>query len=435
MQRAHGQFHVLLVDQHRDLDFRGGDHLDVDALFRQRAEHLAGDADVRAHAHAHHRHLRHLGVARHAAGADVRLHAIVQDGQRALVLAARHGEGEVGLAVDGLVLDDHVDVDIGVGDRAQDLVGDAGLVGHAQDGDLGFVAGKGDAGDDSGFHGGVFFLKSDQRARVHFLLERHKRVGQRRQHAGLDAVLAGELHRADLQHLGAEAGHFQHFLEGDLVQAAGVLDHARVGGVDAVDVGVDQALVGLDRGGNGHGRGVRAAAAQRGDVAVVVDALEAGDHHHAAGIEVGQDALVVDRFDAGLGVGRIGLHRNLPAGVADGVDVLAVQGDRQQRHAGLFAGGGEHVQFTRIGLGRNFLGESQQAIGLARHGRRHHDYAVTGAVPLGHALGDILDAFRGTHRSAAVFVNDESHLLVDASDCAKPLKIHEAARSGKAHGD
>jgi hypothetical protein len=52
---------------------------------------------------------------------------------------------------------------------------------------------------------------------------------------------------------------------------------------------------------------------------------------------------------------------------------------------------------------------------------------VAGAMPFGNALGDILDAFRRTHRSAAVFVNDESHLFVDASDCAKPLKIHEEA--------
>ena len=43
---------------------------------------------------------------------------------------------------------------------------------------------------------------------------------------------------------------------------------ARVGGVDAVDVGVDQALVGLQRRGERDRRRVRAAAAERGDVAV-----------------------------------------------------------------------------------------------------------------------------------------------------------------------
>jgi hypothetical protein len=35
VQRAHGEFHVLLVDHYRCLDFRRRDHLDVDALFAQ----------------------------------------------------------------------------------------------------------------------------------------------------------------------------------------------------------------------------------------------------------------------------------------------------------------------------------------------------------------------------------------------------------------
>ena len=39
----------------------------------------------------------------------------------------------------------HVHVDVGVADRAQNLVGDAGTVGHAEDGDLGFVAVESDA--------------------------------------------------------------------------------------------------------------------------------------------------------------------------------------------------------------------------------------------------------------------------------------------------
>ena len=62
-------------------------------------------------------------------------------------------------------------------------------------------------------------------------------------------------------------------------------DHARIGGVDAVDVGEDLALVGLERNRQRHGAGVRAAAADGGDVAVVIDALETGDDRHIAGVE------------------------------------------------------------------------------------------------------------------------------------------------------
>ena len=51
----------------------------------------------------------------------------------------------------------------------------------------------------------------------------------------------------------------------------------RVGGEDAVDVGVDLADLGPERGGQRHRGGVGAAAAERGDVlGVLADALEAG---------------------------------------------------------------------------------------------------------------------------------------------------------------
>jgi hypothetical protein len=87
----------------------------------------------------------------------------------------------------------------------------------------------------------------------------------------------GEFDRARLHDLGAEAGQFQHFVVGNLVDLLRVRHEARVGGVDAVDVGVNFAGVGLERGGHGDGGEVGAAATERGDVAVVVLALEAGD--------------------------------------------------------------------------------------------------------------------------------------------------------------
>ena len=112
-----------------------------------------------------------------------------------------------------------------------------------------------------------------------------------------------------------------------VVQAARVGDDARVGGVDAVDVGVDQALGGLQRRGDRHRRGVRAAAAERGDVAVGIDALEAGDDDDLAGGEIGADARIVDALDARLGVGDVGRDRHLPAGVADRGDAFGLQRD------------------------------------------------------------------------------------------------------------
>ena len=61
---------------------------------------------------------------------------------------------------------------------------------------------------------------------------------------------------------------------------------ARIRGVDPVHVGEDLALVGLECNRQRHGAGVRAAAADGGDVALVIDALESRDHRHHPGIQV-----------------------------------------------------------------------------------------------------------------------------------------------------
>src|SRR5699024_9670267 len=70
VQRTDSQFHVFVFDHHRCLDLAGADHLDVDALFCQGAEHQAGNTHVTAHANAHNGHLAHLGVGDDFAGAD-----------------------------------------------------------------------------------------------------------------------------------------------------------------------------------------------------------------------------------------------------------------------------------------------------------------------------------------------------------------------------
>ena len=74
----------------------------------------------------------------------------------------------------------------------------------------------------------------------------------------------------------------------------------------------------LHDGGQGDGGGVRAAAAERGDVVVLVDALEAGDDDDLALVEGLAHALGRDVLDAGLGVEAIGDDADLGPGEADG---------------------------------------------------------------------------------------------------------------------
>ena len=51
-----------------------------------------------------------------------------------------------------LVLDDHVDVDAGVGERGRHTTGDAGAIGHAHERYAGLRARVGDGGDQRVFH-------------------------------------------------------------------------------------------------------------------------------------------------------------------------------------------------------------------------------------------------------------------------------------------
>src|SRR5512135_2797041 len=148
VQHAHGELEVLLVDHDRDLDLGGRDHLDVDALAGQRLEHLGREPDVRAHADADDGHLGDPVVTDDFACLE-RLAALrLEHAHRLLVLVAIDREREIGVTRRADVLHDHVDVDVGRGDRAEDRVGDAGPVLDAHHRDLGFVAVERDPRDD-----------------------------------------------------------------------------------------------------------------------------------------------------------------------------------------------------------------------------------------------------------------------------------------------
>src|SRR5690606_15214506 len=99
-------------------DRGGGDHLDVDAGGGEHLEHPGRDAGVRLHAGADQTHPTDVLVDGDLARAE-----LLADGREHLEddvdLGVGHGEGDVGGAVVGHVLDDHVDVDVAVGERAE----------------------------------------------------------------------------------------------------------------------------------------------------------------------------------------------------------------------------------------------------------------------------------------------------------------------------
>ena len=79
-----------------------------------------------------------------------------------------------------------------------------------------------------------------------------------------------------------------------------------IGCVDAVHVGVDFAGFGLQHRGQGHGRGVAAAAPEGRNVVRIVDPLKARRNDDIALIQCLANPFGRDRADAGLRVDAVG---------------------------------------------------------------------------------------------------------------------------------
>ena len=100
---------------------------------------------MRAHANADGRDFYDVCGARHFLVANIGL-VIGKDFEGTLVIGGRDSEGQVGCL--GIIrdnLDDHIDIDIGIGQRHEDRSRNAGLIGHIAQCDLRFILGIGDA--------------------------------------------------------------------------------------------------------------------------------------------------------------------------------------------------------------------------------------------------------------------------------------------------
>src|SRR5690348_10781622 len=118
----------------------------------------------------------------------------------------------------------------------------------------------------------------------------------------------------EVEDLGPGGGQFQHLLAGDAIDLLRRQNDPGVRGVDTIDVCVDLADVGLEGCGQCHGRRVRTAAAECGDlVGGTGHALETGNNGDVALVQGGADAVRVDVDDPGFAVDAVRDHAGLGA--------------------------------------------------------------------------------------------------------------------------
>src|SRR5581483_3635636 len=152
---------------------------------------------------------------------------------------------------------------------------------------------------------GPFGLGDDHRAGL---------IGEARADVNRNVELLAELDRSAVHDAGAKAGQLEHFVVADAGDAASLGHDARVGGVNAIDVRVNLAGVGAEDGCQSDGGSIAAAAAERGDVEVVVDALKAGGDDDIAVVERLAEASRFNRLDAGFAITGVRFYADLCAG-------------------------------------------------------------------------------------------------------------------------
>ena len=323
----------------------------------------------------------------------------------AVEIGARDGEGEVGgAAVLRDVLHDHVDIDRMVGERAEDGRRDARPVGHLLHGDLGFVAAVRDAAHNLLFHDLVFVDHQGSGG-----------IGKARQHLHAHPVVHRHLDRARLQHLGALRRHLQHFFVGDSIELARFRNDARIGRVDAVDIGEDIAAIGFERRRERHGGGVGAAAAERRDPPARPDPLKPRDDRD---LTLGQAAAHlgdVDRLDARLAVHAVGADRDLPAEPRARIDPEILQGQRKQPGGHLLARRDHDIVFARVMQAARLARPVDQLVGHSGHRRDDDGHLVAGVDFALDAPRDVLDPRDIGDRGAAELLNDARHAFSNLS--------------------
>ena len=258
VQTAHRQLQIVGGDQDANLDFGGGDDLDVDTFVGKRAEHARCNAGVRVHARSDQRNFDDLVVAAKLLKRSVCADLFQRDAS-VLQVGFGDGEGDVRfLLVLRRALHDHVDRDVVERELSKDLGSNTWGVVEPYKGDLGVLVGIGERGDGALFHRLVGSGDGSSR-----------RFGEGRADQQRHSKSHCRRSRARFQHACTERRHFEHLFVVDGSNFARRCHDSWIGSVDAFDIGEDLAPLSFQRRCQQYGGGVGAPSAERCDALAV----------------------------------------------------------------------------------------------------------------------------------------------------------------------
>ena len=230
-----------------------------------------------------------------------------------------------------------------------------------------------------------------------------------RAHLDGHAVPCRQRDRTVVEHLRTVRGKAEHLVAGDGGEPPRRRAHARIGGINAVHVRINDTALRAEEGRERHGARVAAAAPERGDVSRRVNALKACREHDAPLRQLLPDALRAHASHVRAAVRAVRPDRHLPAGERDCRHTERGKRDRAEGHARGLPRGEQSVQLTRRRLFRQLAGAREQRVGRVALCAEHDHHVVPllpGAPDDPHGAQQPLAV---THAAAAEFLYDKAH--------------------------
>ena len=225
-----------------------------------------------------------------------------------------------------------------------------------------------------------------------------------------DTPLLRELDGLRIQDLRAGLGHLLRFFVRQRADAPRLRHNARIGGVDAIHVRADLAVLRVQRGRHRDRRRIAAAAPQRRHLAAVRHTLVSRDDDDLSASELVLHAERPHLDDARIDVPVVGDDARLAAGEADRIAAQLADRDGQQRHRDALARREQHVELAPFGVRGDLLGHREQIVGRVAH-RRHDDDDIVALLARSHdALRHLPQLFHIGDAAAAVFLHDDGHI-------------------------